>query len=181
MYCPNCGQERISEETSFCSRCGFLLTGTSELLRTGGVLPANIASDAPSPRSRGIRQGIFMLLLIILVAPIIGMISEFALRIEPWPMGIAVFLLGGGGILRIAYALMFEPKYSGALPAAQVEEQPSLERLRTRSELPPQQTFATSQYIQPKAGGRFDTKDLEPGSVTDGTTKLLEKESDPPA
>src|SRR6185436_9773529 len=37
MFCPNCGQERISEATSFCSRCGYLLTGTADLLKIGGA------------------------------------------------------------------------------------------------------------------------------------------------
>ena len=32
MFCPRCGQEQISDEMRFCSRCGFQLTGVSELL-----------------------------------------------------------------------------------------------------------------------------------------------------
>ncbi|MGE3466085.1 MAG: hypothetical protein AB7J13_04060, partial [Pyrinomonadaceae bacterium] len=63
MYCPNCGQERTSIETSFCSRCGFLLTGTAELLLTGGIIPSpqhSGGSKRLSSRSRGIRQGLFI-------------------------------------------------------------------------------------------------------------------------
>src|SRR5215468_3327760 len=118
MYCPNCGQERGSEATSFCSRCGFLLTGTAELLHTGGVLP-NIAplQIEPSPRTRGIRMGLFMFLLTFLVEPILGMISVFVFRMPPWPMGIAIFGLGGGGLLRMLYAVMFESKYPPGLSA----------------------------------------------------------------
>ena len=39
MHCPNCGQQQISSDTKFCSRCGFQLSIVSELLANGGVLP----------------------------------------------------------------------------------------------------------------------------------------------
>jgi hypothetical protein len=182
MFCPECGQERISQVTSFCSRCGFLLTGTAELRRTGGA-PLLPAEDTPSPRSRGIKSGLFIFLLTFLVAPILGMLSVFALGMRPWPMGIAVFLLGGGGLLRIAYALMFESRYPLALPAGdglQLDEQPALERITPNAFLHPQRDLAASEYASPRAGRWLDTNDLEPLSVTDSTTKLLEKNSDPP-
>lgn len=39
MYCPCCGQQQVSEETKFCSRCGFPLGLISEILTHGGFLP----------------------------------------------------------------------------------------------------------------------------------------------
>ncbi len=39
MYCPNCSQQQISEETKFCSRCGLPLGLVSEILANGGFLP----------------------------------------------------------------------------------------------------------------------------------------------
>ena len=178
MFCPRCGQERTSQETSFCSRCGFLLTGATELLLTGGApLPPSVGSD--SPRSRGIKQGLFMFLLVFVVAPILGMISVFALDVEPWPMGIAIFLLGGGGLLRIAYALMFESKFAPALPEGRHDrELNSSTTIVSPAALPP---LAASEYISPQSGRWLDTNDLEPTSVTESTTKLLEKDSDPSA
>ena len=44
------------------------------------------------------------------------------------------------------------------------------------SGLPPQQSIPASAYAPPRAGSWRDTKDLEPTSVTESTTKLLEKE-----
>ena len=38
MYCPNCGQQQISGEMRFCSRCGLAMTGLAEWL-AGGSLP----------------------------------------------------------------------------------------------------------------------------------------------
>lgn len=177
MFCPECGQERTSQATSFCSRCGFLLTGTAELLRTGGA-PLLPPEDAISPRRYGIRRGLFLFLLMFVVGPILGMLSVFGLGIRPWPMGIAIFLLGGGGLLRIVYALMFESKYPNALPAGVTGEQPTLERITPNAVLPPQRDLSASEYTSPKAGRWLDTNDLEPISVTDNTTKLLEKDAD---
>lgn len=177
MFCPECGQERTSQVTSFCSRCGFLLTGTAEMLRTGGA-PLLPPEDAISPRRHGIRRGLFLFLLMFVVAPILGMISVFGLGLsEPWPMGIAIFLLGGGGMLRIAYALMFESKYPNALPASAgvATELPTLERIMPNVALPPQRGMPASEYTSP--GRWLDTNDLEPISVTDNTTKLLEKDA----
>lgn len=179
MFCPHCGQERISEATSFCSRCGYLLTGTAELLKTGGAVPETPAGGPRSPRSRGIRMGIFMFLLMFVVAPIVGLIATFGLGIDPWPVGVVVTLLGLGGLLRIVYALMFESKLPQALNESRAarELNPSSVNLVT-SALPPQRDLAASEYVSPRAGVWRETETDGPASVTDNTTKLLEKDPD---
>ena len=166
MFCPNCGQERVSEATSFCSRCGFLLTGTSELLATGGAKPA--LTTAGSPRSRGLKMGLFMILLTFVLAPIVGMITVFGFDMEPWPVGIVVFGLGFGGLLRIVYALLFESKYAAA------EGQPVQAAFPARSA--PAGELTPEPFAPPIRQDRWQTNDLAPPSVTDNTTKLLEKE-----
>lgn len=186
MYCPRCGEERISEATSFCSRCGFLLTITSELIPTGGGLPPTLlpaVPAAPSDRSRGLKQGLFLFLLALVVFPLIGILSVFGLGMRPWPAGVVLFLLAGGGLLRMTYALMFESRFSsGSLPGAGLHiGGGQLPGQREPTSLPPQQTYPVSQYTSPKSGKWRDTNELEPASVTDNTTKLLEKESEPPA
>ena len=180
MYCPQCGQERLSEVTSFCSRCGYLLTGTAELLRTGGAVPSAVSSGVPSPRSRGIRMGIFMFLLMFVVAPIVGLISTFGLGIEPWPVGLVVAILGAGGILRIIYALMFESKASAVKPGHDIRELNHAQANLSTSALPPQRDVPASQYAAPSSPVWRDPEPREPTSVTDHTTKLLEKEEDTP-
>ena len=37
MYCPNCGQQQISDEMRFCSRCGLALSGLMEWLAGGAA------------------------------------------------------------------------------------------------------------------------------------------------
>lgn len=179
MFCPHCGQERISEATSFCSRCGYLLTGTADLLKTGGAVPEIPAGGPRSPRSRGIRMGIFMFLLMFVIAPIVGLIATFGLGIEPWPVGIVVTLLGLGGLLRIVYALMFESKVPHSLTASRpVRELDPMSANFATSALPPHRDLTASEYVSPLAEARGETETRTPASVTDNTTKLLEKDTD---
>ena len=179
MFCPQCGQERVSVATNYCSRCGFLLTGTTALLQTGGAVPAPFSrnpSQQLSPRKRGLKQGLFLFLLTFLAAPLMGMIS-LALRIEPFGVGIAVVLCFIGGLLRMVYALMFESAEPGAptledklfagTPAFQ--DQPQQQGL-------PEPAVSYVGYVSPATGNWRDTNDLQPISVTENTTKLLERD-----
>ena len=183
MYCPQCGQERISEQTNFCSRCGFLLTGVSHLISNGGELPAtgqSSTSSSPSDRVRGLKQGLFIFLLTFLVVPIVAIIS-ISLNIEPWAVAISSIILFVGGILRMVYALMFESAESTAASAGGAA--PTASRLfsahTSMSALPPQQSYPVSDYAPPSAGRWRETNDLKPSSVTESTTKLLENEERP--
>ena len=99
---------------------------------------------------------------------------------NPWPIGLVLFLGGGAGVLRIAYALMFESSNPSALPEGGESEytNPSLTGSRAAGSLPPQQTPSAADYISPGVGGWRDTNELEPASVTDNTTKLLEKDAE---
>jgi hypothetical protein len=119
-----------------------------------------------------------MFLLMFLVAPLVGIISVFALDREPWPVGIAVILLGLGGLLRIAYALMFESGNPSALAEGRgTGELHPPSSVPATSFLPPQRDIPASEYVSPARP--LDTDDLQPASVTENTTKLLEKDADP--
>lgn len=182
MFCPQCGQEKISDETTYCSRCGFLLVAVSDLLQTGGLnplvsTPGNVAIQ--SARKRGLKQGLFLFLSTFLFAPLMGMIS-MALNIEPFPVGIAVVVCFIGGLLRMVYALMFESAESGTQTLEEkVLTGTSSLRSATPNALPPQNAVPAPQYFAPAAGNWRDTNDLQPTSVTEGTTKLLEKDEAP--
>jgi len=113
--------------------------------------------------------------------PAIGILFVFLFKGAPWPAGLVLFLLGGAGLLRIAYALMFEAGARPPLPPHLAL--PAQESLGTPDK--PQLTadanaeFVTRQaQFTPGTGRWLDTNDLEPHSVTDNTTKLLEKEPD---
>lgn len=181
MYCPRCGQERVSQATSFCSRCGYQLTATAQLLLTDGV-PANSAmertSGDESPRWRGVKQGLFLILLTAVLVPLLGIVFRFGLGMPPWFLGVFIFLFAGGGLLRTAYALMFEPKYGNALPAGEERRPANLAAAHANPELPAGDASSYIPPVAPRVGSWLDTNDLEPRSVTERTTKLLEDERD---
>jgi hypothetical protein len=177
MYCPQCGQERTSQATSFCSRCGFLLTGTAELLLAGGAFPQP-RRNSSNRRRRGVKQGLFIFLLTFLVAPIVGLFVTFGLRMEPWPVGVVVAIFGVGGLLRIAHALMFGEKEGSEPPAARALQMVDAGLSSAPETVTlPRLNIGTSDYVSPiQPTPRLDTNDLEPRSVTESTTKLLEKD-----
>lgn len=172
MFCPNCGQEKTGTEAAFCSRCGFLLTGTAELLSRGGALAPTATATKDSPRKRGLKQGLFILLLTFVVVPIVAMTS-MAIHIGPGFVGVAAVLLFMGGLLRMAYSLLFEDKGT-PVPSAQ----PQFVAAGAQRELPPQQTVSAESYAYKGPGNWRDTNDLQP-SVTENTTRLLEHEQPP--
>lgn len=185
MHCPKCGQQQVSDQTRFCSRCGFLLTGIAHVVSNDGILPVQSSPGyfaAGSPRRRGVMQGLFIFLLSFLVVPLSAILTV-ALHIEPFLPAITAILFTVGGLLRIVYALMFE---SGAPNGVTLEQsvmaasQNLLSKKREAGELPPAQSIPTSFYAPPPGTGRWrETNELEtPGSVTDSTTRLLHEERD---
>jgi hypothetical protein len=183
MHCPKCGQEQASEETRFCSRCGFLLSGIARVVANDGAIPASVTPPVwkgSSPRRRGVLQGLFFFLLSFLIIPLIVMIT-IASNSEPYAVVIAAVIFTMGGMLRAAYALMFESPYpKGHLPAAPSEgsEPNVLTDTSTKGSLPSATSIPVSAYQKPQTGLWRDTNDLqkEPSSVTDGTTQLLEND-----
>ena len=185
MHCPRCGQQQVSNETRFCSRCGFLLTGIAQVIENDGVVPQQSGSTffaSGSPRRRGVMQGVFFFLLTFLVVPIVAIMS-MALNADPTLVAISAILFGVGGLLRVVYALMFE---SGLPGGKTLEEKvlagtPIVSSREKAGELPPAQSIPVNVYAAPHGAGHWrDTNDLAqtPGSVTDSTTKLLQKDED---
>ncbi len=183
MYCPSCGQEQVSEETRFCSRCGLLLTSIAAIMNNGGVLPQNLAarsgSKLKSLRKKGVKQGLFIFLLTFLVVPITAIIA-ISLRAGPFPIAISAVLLSVGGLLRMIYALMFEadeelPQTISGQNALNVSDS-YFDKTNSDKALPPEQSIPVSSYMPPKQGNWRDTNDLAQPSVTEGTTKLLQDE-----
>ena len=117
-----------------------------------------------------------MFLLMFVVAPIVGLIATFGLGIEPWPVGVVVVLLGLGGILRMIYALMFESKTPTAVPGPSLAR--DLDAGFSTAALPPSRGVTASEYVGPDASRWRDAATNEPASVTDNTTKLLEKDTE---
>ncbi|MEP7212281.1 MAG: zinc ribbon domain-containing protein [Acidobacteriota bacterium] len=177
MHCPKCGQLQAADDTRFCSRCGLLLTGVAQVVAQGGVLAAanpDLPKGVTTPRNRGLKQGLFIFLLAFLVVPILTIISV-ALNAEPYAVVLAAIVLTVGGMLRAAYALMFESNVPILGASTTADAANLISGSQSAGSLPPQHTDL---YASP-AGSWRDTSDLldrRPPSVTDSTTKLLQKE-----
>jgi hypothetical protein len=177
MFCPSCGQEKVSPDTKFCSRCGFLLSGASELLQTGGAIPER--PKKCSPRTRAIKQAVFLFFLAIVIPVLIALIVPalgYGDYLIPLVIGPAV-ILGYNGLLRLRYALnLKDPSPVAGKDDFLTAGQTHMDRPASLGVLPPQQTYPAGQFSMPVGSNRHETSDLEPRSVTEGTTKLLEKD-----
>lgn len=96
----------------------------------------------------------------------------------PWPMGIFIFLAGGGGVLRTVYALFFESKYPDGVQDDMTQlSNPGLHSLHIdHRKLQGGESTAYIPASPARVGGWLETSDLEPHNFIDNTTKLLEKE-----
>ena len=179
MFCPRCGQEQHQSEVRFCSRCGFLMTGMGEVVRKGG-LPQEILDrthpNAVSPKKRGLKQGGLMMLAGLIIVPLLAIISA-TLDLHPALVAVTAIVSFWGGVLRMIYALVFE---SGTPTLNKVSFSDSVKQTLTGKEpaekaLPPQQTDPIPASYHPPAGNWRDTKDLQPTSVTEETTRTLDE------
>ncbi|MBX3294668.1 MAG: hypothetical protein KF762_02955 [Acidobacteria bacterium] len=181
MHCPICGQQQISREIRFCSRCGFEMSGVAALIDGGGKPKTPNKEWKISPRRKGIYQGLFIFLLSFLIVPLVALLT-MAANAEPFFVAAFAIILTVGGILRVAYALMFE----SSDPVASLDDKEGSRSLLPKSgakvkELPPETSIPANVYSPPIQGAWRDTNELEgrPGSVTENTTKLLENDEKP--
>jgi hypothetical protein len=179
MFCPQCGQQQATGAIRFCSRCGFPLDGVIQLLRSGGIMPMYRTADEPvtiSARRKGVKQGGLLLLSGAVIVPLLGVMASFGhsafLEIL---MAFAAIICFIGGPLRMLYAGLFE---EGAPSPARMYGPPPVARQQFG---PPVQHHALPPPPVRTAPGswrpRPNTAELPtPPSVTENTTRLLEKE-----
>jgi len=179
MHCPACGQIQVSNEAKFCSRCGLPLGIVSEVLAHGGSLPRLAELDAGKRPILTRRNGlafslIWLLFFLLILTPLLGILG--ADRIAGIPAIIGIF----GGLIWFVSSLMFLRKDPTRLNSATTlypQQVPG--QTVDYTALPPQQSIPVSYYANPKAGNWRDTNDLQPTSVTEGTTRLLNDEETP--
>jgi endogenous inhibitor of DNA gyrase (YacG/DUF329 family) len=170
MYCPNCGQQQISEEMRFCSRCGLALTGLAEWLAGGMVVRRSDQADVSvvSPRRKNMRRAA-KLMFFSGVLFFIFLVISIAVN-EGGPMFIPFFVFFVS-LVWMLYARLFSadtPRLNYQPPQTTVLAQPP-----ARSSLPPAHTNAI-----PNIGRQqVRTNELaQPPSVTENTTKFFNNE-----
>ncbi len=179
MFCPNCGQQQVSEEIKFCSRCGFPMGLVSELLAHGGFLP-QLAELYKSKHFFSRRNGLifslfWFMIFVLILTPLAGVSNLDDLA--------GVFaLIGtmGGLVLMVASFLTLkkeQPKFDIPQNTLSGSSAKNLHGTNQNA-LPPQQTQPAQSYAAPaNAWKSADTGELvRPNSVTEGTTKLLKKD-----
>ncbi len=156
------------------------MTGVSELIVSDGLIPEKYVQykgGAMSPKKRGIKQGALLFLSGVLIVPLLGIIIVGIMNFEGYIVGIAALLTFLGGVLRMLYALLFESNNPGdeTLEDTLIETRQKLfSKKSTVNALPPQQSIPVANYVPPAAGHWRDTNELQPKSITENTTKLLE-------
>ncbi|HEX5889873.1 MAG TPA: hypothetical protein VFY61_14290 [Pyrinomonadaceae bacterium] len=178
MYCPQCGQQQASGVVRFCSRCGFPLDGVIQLLTTGGMLPVYHQSDEPqqpSPRRKGVKQGAILLLSGAVIVPILGVLASFSNAAFPQVLAaLAAIICFIGGPFRMLYAALFEEGAPRRFPAY---GPPPPIPMPQQFGPPRQHTALPPQPVRPPAWRKPNTAELaNPPSVTENTTRLLDKE-----
>lgn len=181
MHCPRCGQQQVSDQTKFCSRCGFQLGLVAELLMNGGFLPqlAELYKGKPTlfTRKNGlIFTALWFIFFMMMIPAFVGGI----LGGEDVAAASAIFgIFSTMMLFIISLAFLKRAPKPYELAVHQMPPPPSLYPNQQVGALPPQQTQPASTYTPPEGSWRApDTGDLarRPGSVTEGTTRLLKKD-----
>lgn len=179
MHCPRCGQQQISDQTKFCSRCGFQLGLVSELLAHGGFLPqlAELQKGGSGLFSRrnGVIFTVLWFIFWVMMVPAFFGIAD----VEEAAGAAAVFgVFSSMMFMIISLTLLKRSPKPHELLSHRMQPQ-ALYDNQTAAALPPQQTQPVTSYVPPEGSWRApDTGDLasRPGSVTEETTRLLHKE-----
>ena len=176
MYCPNCGQQQVSNEMRFCSRCGLALSGLADWLAGGHVMAAR-TYEAPvppsgllplSPRRKNIRRSAKLMFFSGVLFPIFLI---FALAAEhPGPL-VVPFIVFFPALAWMLYARIFSDP--NPVIKDQTTQTSRLASPPARAPLPPASTIPISDL----RGSQVRTNELaQPPSVTENTTRFLDKE-----
>ena len=184
MFCPHCGQQQVTGHVRFCSRCGFPMDGVIQLLGNGGLIPAYRAPDEPapvSPKRKGVKQGGMLFLSGILIVAILGVFANFTgwAFFEVLTALAAVICFVGGPIRMLIAALFEEGAPRPFQPYGQPVQMHAPPMHAPQQFTPPAQRPAlTPPPARPQGSWRRpNTAELvNPPSVTENTTRLLEKE-----
>ena len=181
MHCPRCGQQQVSNDTKFCSRCGFQLGLVAELLNHGGFLPqlAELYKSKSTwfTRKNGVIFSILWFIFFVMMLPaFFGIANEEESAAVSAVFGVFTTLM----FLVVSLAFLKKPSRGFELSGtdAGAVRPAHLNAGIPMQELPPQQTQPAASYMPPEGGWRApDTGDLQrPASVVEGTTKLLKKD-----
>jgi hypothetical protein len=148
------------------------------LLANGGMLPQYLPLEGEqkiSPRKKGVKQGALILLLGVLLVPTFGVLYGWTdINLFGFLTALAAVLCFIGGPLRMLFAALFEegaPTRPFVVPSSYAPPAIPPPPAARVSALPPPAANPTTGWRQRPHTAEI----LQPPSVTDGTTRTLEK------
>jgi len=180
MYCPKCSQQQVSEETKFCSRCGFPLGLVSEILAHGGFLP-QLAELYKSKKWLTKKNGVVFSLMwciffLLIMAPFWSIVNADELA------NVSVIIGIFGGLMWLIASLVFLKSASQGSFTANELPNANVNNLYETNQrvLPPTQSQPAQSYAPPANSWKAPNTGefAQPRSVIEGTTKLLRKEDE---
>ncbi len=177
MYCPRCGSERVSDATSFCSKCGLLLDHIEEVMENGGEA---VFTAAPKGCGRWLNQRNVRISALFWFVVVTILLTPFAAIMNGPTEMIATFgLLGPVGAALLLIASMFFPS---AAPSVIGKNQGNIGgQAAGRRELPPDRTEFARDFTepgQPQVSIPKREVGTAPPSVTEETTRHLDRKLD---
>lgn len=177
MHCPRCGQQQVSEEIKFCSRCGLPLAVVAEVLAHDGFLPRldDLQNDKKRlTRNVGLKIALLWFVIFSMLLPSLAAVTKAPGDIVA---GLAVFGFIGGVLISLL-SFLFLTNNPKPTVQNQLRYQPQNLNAAQTTALPPQNFQPVSDYVSPSVESwkAPNTGELAPHSVTDETTKLLYKD-----
>ncbi|HJQ69180.1 MAG TPA: zinc ribbon domain-containing protein [Blastocatellia bacterium] len=167
MFCPGCGYHITAGHVRFCPGCGFRLDGVTDLLARNGE-PAGQqpkASEGLSERQKGVRLGVKLILLSVVLFPVFLALSILFDSPGPLLPPATIFLAGAAWSL---YSAIFG-EANPPPPFAHIEQ-------RQRELIMPMRQGITAPGLGAHGPQTREREPAHPPSVTEHTTNLLKDE-----
>lgn len=183
MFCPRCGRSQAQGDLRFCNGCGFLLADVSEALSNDGRVERSVV-----PATRELKKGVSKALILMTLSAAFFLLSLILGTPEPsyfvqfnMAVGILCYVFGLVWVIQTFRKKSKEDSnYTGEEERRTGDAPRTLEGNR-RTSAPRLNEPDLSGLVGADAlsGAGLKTNELieRRPSVTDGTTKLLEKDS----
>jgi hypothetical protein len=176
MFCPKCSQEQVSDETRFCSRCGFQLNVVKALLVNDDLLPTqNTEIQKPDRglRKRDMTVGAFLMFILAFLG------AAATSDMPPLHTGRIIIVVFAWMALTLLINIKPIIQYflRGDTSAAAADDfSPSkiVSKFISRGDkvLPESRSIPAADFVAPNAN---TAEMVSPPSVTEPTTNLLNK------
>jgi hypothetical protein len=171
MFCPKCGQQS-SDEVRFCPRCGLSLAGLTAYVAGNDFTSARPEAARATPemtaKRLGTRRGAKLMFFSVVLFPIFFGFCFIVNGPVPLFVPLTVFLTG---LVMLVYARLFGDEL---LPARGAEARRDLSAAADRPALGASQFVPAPLFNQQRAN---TAEIVQPPSVTENTTKLLDRDS----